>query len=84
MWKAHGNYLATNWNLRRSKCKDSTVCSICEKKEESVEHTLLQCDWTLVVLYGLNIRYRLDRQKITTLDRWIEEVFGMVGKGSEV
>ena len=68
---------------RKKKCKDSAVCGICEKEEESVEHVLLQCDWTLVVWYGLNVGYRVDRQRITTLDKWIEEVFGMVEKGSE-
>ena len=56
---------------------------ICEIREETVEHALLQCDWALAVWYGMNIGYKVDRQKITSLDRWFEEVVGLWEKDKE-
>ena len=31
----------------------------------------------MVVWYGLDIGYKMDRQKVTSLDRWFEGIFGM-------
>ena len=69
IWRACGNYLATNYNLWKKKVRTSAICPICEIGEETVEHALLQCDWTLAVWYGMDIGYKVDRQKITSLDR---------------
>ena len=69
MWKACGNWLATNHNLRRKRIRQSAICPICEKEEETIEHVLLQCEWTLSVWYGLDIGYKVDRQRIKSFDR---------------
>ena len=53
MWRACGNYLATNYNLWKKKIRKSVICPICEIGEETVEHALLQCDWALAVWYGM-------------------------------
>ena len=55
----------------------NAICSICEKEVETVKHALLLCDWAMVVWYGLDIGYKVDRQKVTSLDRWFEGIFEM-------
>lgn len=35
---------------------------------------LLTCEWTRVVWFGLGIGYRINRDKISSLDRWVEEI----------
>ena len=52
MWKASGNWLATNYNLWRRRIRDSAMCPICESEAETVEHMLLLCEWTQLVWYG--------------------------------
>ncbi|XP_022717858.1 uncharacterized protein LOC111276389 [Durio zibethinus] len=50
------------------------ICNLCGIEEESVEHILLQCDWTrgmwLKVCHGLKIR----KEKVISFDRWCEVV----------
>ena len=36
-----------------------------------------------MVWYGMDIGYKVDRQKITSLDRWLEEVVGLEEKDRE-
>ncbi|XWS29091.1 hypothetical protein CRYUN_Cryun25bG0126700 [Craigia yunnanensis] len=69
MWRASGNWLATNYNLWRRKIRDSVMCPICENEAEIVEHILLLYEWTQLVWYGLEIGYKVDKQKITSFDR---------------
>ena len=62
----------------------NAICSICEKEVETVECAFLLCEWTIEVWHGLDIGYKVDRYKVTSLDRWLKGVFGMdVGKKEE-
>ena len=41
MWMACGDNIDTNLNLWKMKLRQSPLCHVCEKDEESVEHVLL-------------------------------------------
>ena len=69
-----GNYVATNHNLWKRRLRENALCQVCEKEEETIEQVLLQCEWTLLVWYGLEMGYKVGRQKITSIDRWLKEV----------
>ena len=43
------------------KDKGLAACSLCENEKESIEHALLQCEWTFVVRHGLDIGYKVDK-----------------------
>ena len=47
--------------------------------KETVEHMLLQCEWRITIWFGLDVGYKVDRQQIATLDKWIKQVCNMVG-----
>ena len=38
---------------------------------------LLQCEWATIVWYGLKIGYKVDKQRITSFDKWFEHVCNM-------
>ena len=63
--------------------RKSGLCPICKERDETVEHVVLHCEWTLAVWFGLEIGYKVDRQQISSFDRWIEKVIKMDGIGRE-
>ena len=77
IWRACGNILATSVNLWKRGIRKSGLCPICKARDETVEHVVLQCEWTLAVWFGLGIGYKVDRQQISSFDRWIEKVIKM-------
>ena len=62
IWRACGNYVATNYNLWKRKVKQSPLCLICMKEEETVEHIMLQCEWVKSIWFGIDIEYKVDKQ----------------------
>lgn len=39
-------------NLFKRRCALDAICLICNKREETLEHLFLECDWTNGVWYG--------------------------------
>ena len=70
MWRACGNYVAMNYNMWERKMRQTPLCPICGKKKETVEHMMLLCEWVIPVWFGMDIRYKVEKQKITTFDKW--------------
>ncbi|TYH19125.1 hypothetical protein ES288_A05G327800v1 [Gossypium darwinii] len=71
LWRAVGNLVATNGNLVKRRIKMSELCPVCLKEAETVEHTLLLCDWAQCVWYGGALGFKVDCHRITTLDQWL-------------
>ena len=80
VWRVCGNNVATDHNLWRRRLRENALCQVCGKEEETIEHVLLQCEWTLPVWYGVEVGYKVERQKITSIDRWFKEVMAMTRK----
>ncbi|XP_040967889.1 uncharacterized protein [Gossypium hirsutum] len=80
LWRAVGNLVATNGNLVKRRIKMSELCPVCLKEAETVEHTLLLCDWAQCVWYGGALGFKVDCHRITTLDQWLLQVFDVVLK----
>lgn len=77
LWRCCSNSLAVYGNLRRRKLMVDGSCPFCGT-EETVEHALMQCDWSLCVWFGY-LGVHVDRALTTTLDDWwlyIQELAG--------
>ncbi|KAL6200585.1 hypothetical protein ACLB2K_030366 [Fragaria x ananassa] len=61
------------YNLARRRIISSSVCPICGNAEETFEHLLLLCPWVDPIWFGSTLGLRIDKQGITTFDRWIKE-----------
>lgn len=72
LWRACSNALPTFQNLHRRHIAKSPICQLCEVEEESIEHTLLLCPWVCTVWFGSPLGYKVDKARITTLDRWLQ------------
>lgn len=45
-WKIKHNAIATRGNLALKRIATDSICPICEKAEETLEHLFLLCPWT--------------------------------------
>ncbi|OMO59554.1 reverse transcriptase [Corchorus capsularis] len=81
MWRACKSILI-NHVLWRRHLRQDPVCPCCSKFPETIEHTLLLCDWVLPVWFGV-IGIRVNRDQIRTLDEWLMTVLRDSGQGKE-
>ncbi|XP_004293049.1 PREDICTED: putative ribonuclease H protein At1g65750-like [Fragaria vesca subsp. vesca] len=72
-WKALANALPTCENLHKRNIGNSPLCKICGLFPETIEHCLLLCEWTELVWFGSLAGYSLNKQSITTLEKWLLE-----------
>lgn len=70
IWRCLNNIVATNLNLYRRKKAISSVCPVCNKEDESLEHLFFQCKWTRSVLFGSSFSTRMDAVMVTNFNRW--------------
>ena len=60
LWRICNSAIPIRWELWKKKVVDSFICSLCGVGVESIEHILLECEWTRGVwfecCYGLRIR----------------------------
>ncbi|KAL6226651.1 hypothetical protein ACLB2K_000612 [Fragaria x ananassa] len=73
LWKVLLGAAPTMYNLARRRIISSSVCPICGNAEETFEHLLLLCPWVDPIWFGSILGLRIDKQGITTFDRWIIE-----------
>lgn len=52
IWRALQGAVATNLNLFKRKSGFNSLCPICGKEDESIEHLLLTCDWVQMIWFG--------------------------------
>lgn len=50
------------------------MCPICEREEETIEHTLLLCEWVRSVWFGIIFGCRYDVKNVSSFDRWYTRV----------
>lgn len=75
LWKLCHNALPVGQNLCKKRIKNSPLCQLCEKEEESIEHMLLFCEWTRVVWFGLQVQCVPSRTSVTSIHQWLGKMF---------
>ncbi|KAL6141490.1 hypothetical protein ACLB2K_059778 [Fragaria x ananassa] len=73
LWKCLNGAVASFPNLFRMKLSQSPVCPLCGAFDESIEHILLLCHWIDPIWYGSPLCLRIDKRKVTTLDKWLQD-----------
>ncbi|KAI8548093.1 hypothetical protein RHMOL_Rhmol07G0245500 [Rhododendron molle] len=73
-WRACSNSLATKENLMRRRCGSSKVCPICESFEESIEHTLFDCQWVRAVWFGCNLNLNVGHGHPSSVQKWTSQI----------
>lgn len=54
-WRIKNNVLATRNNLAMMRIGKDSVCMMCEKAKETIEHMLLLCPWISSIWFGLQL-----------------------------
>ena len=70
IWRVCNNVILVNWLLWRRKILDSPVCVKCDAGIESVEHMLLECEWTRVMWFVCCNGLRIRKERVTKFDVW--------------
>lgn len=78
LWKASHNILPLRETLWKKKISQSIICPICKRDEETLEHAFLLCDWTRPVWFASQLQISIDRNRITTLQQWLEGWFNQL------
>ncbi|KAL6145798.1 hypothetical protein ACLB2K_056483 [Fragaria x ananassa] len=55
------------------KLSQSPICPLCGAFDESIEHILLLCHWVDPIWYGSPLCLRIDKRKVITLDKWLQD-----------
>lgn len=71
LWKLCNNSLPVKENLRKRKVLSSGFCPFCHFPVETIEHSLLLCDWTRMVWLASQIQCVPNIEHITRLDLWL-------------
>lgn len=71
LWKLCNNSLPVKENLRKRKVLPSGGCLFCHSEMETVEHSLLLCDWTRMVWLASQIQCVPNKDHITRMDQWL-------------
>lgn len=74
LWKACSNILPVRGTLKNRRICREGVCPICEKEEETVEHLLLFCEWTILIWFGSQLQSVPNRGTISSLFGWLEQL----------
>lgn len=75
LWKICHNSIPVLANLWKKKLVNSALCPLCLKEPKTIEHTLLLCEWTRGVWFGLQIQCIPDRSRLSTLHEWMAMKF---------
>lgn len=79
LWRICNIYVATNRNLCKRRVKVLALCHICESRDESIEHTLLLCEWVRAVWSGIGISWKIAKELIRSVDIWFENAISNDG-----
>lgn len=71
IWKALKGILPTRVNLRKKKIPVDSMCPICMRKEETVEHLLCSCDRVRAVWFGSQFNWSVEMGESENLQHWI-------------
>lgn len=75
IWSAAQNAIDTTDNLQYRGCTfQNPICSLCNLKQESVNHLLLHCEFTHIIwnyfIWGYNVRWAQASSIISLLEAW--------------
>lgn len=70
IWKCCWNILPVKENLCKRRVVRTGICTICNKEIETVEHSLLFCDWVRPVWLGSQLQIIPQRQNVTSFHVW--------------
>ncbi|KAJ1403308.1 Reverse transcriptase zinc-binding domain [Sesbania bispinosa] len=71
VWRACNNALPVMGNLFKRKIAASELCPICNRETETLEHTLLLCDWASLVWFGSQFHWLPTPMSVSRLDIWL-------------
>lgn len=72
------NRLAVNYNSKKRKVVREDKCCFC-KVVETIEHSLLHCEWTSYIWFGA-LDLRIDKRGTRRLDVWWENMLAVSNK----
>lgn len=73
LWKLCHDILPVKENLRKRRLTEEGICPVCKQCPETLEHALLQCQWTRPVWFGLQSGIRMDVSNSSNIRTWLEE-----------
>lgn len=73
LWKLCHDILPVKENLRKRRLSEEGVCPVYKQGPETVEHTLLQCQWTRPIWFGLQCGIRMENSNSSNITAWLEE-----------
>ncbi|OMO70992.1 reverse transcriptase [Corchorus capsularis] len=73
MWRLCHNAVATMYNLWKRRLKDNPLCPICFSYEETVEHMIVQCDWTRGIWFAV-LGIRVVKEHIIHFEDWLLDI----------
>ncbi|KAJ1433127.1 Ribonuclease H-like superfamily [Sesbania bispinosa] len=73
MWRACQNALPVKANLVRRRISNDSVCPVCGNSDETVEHSLLLCNWVSPVWFASQFQWDTRNHGVTRFDKWFSE-----------
>jgi hypothetical protein len=78
LWRAYHESLPTNHQLHRRKIRSSSLCSVCDQKEETTFHALWQCPLarnTWALIHGRMQKLSYQDGEFSSFMQWILKEF---------
>lgn len=75
LWKACHNILPVKENLCKKRISQCSLCPICHKEAETIEHMFFLCEWVRPIWFGLQIQLIPRREDMTSFHSWLSKRF---------
>ena len=75
MWRVLSNALPTFDALKKRKCMDNDICSICKNSSESISHVFINCGWAQRVWCGVGFNFSARNHSPLNIESWLSSVF---------
>ncbi|KAJ1431379.1 Ribonuclease H-like superfamily [Sesbania bispinosa] len=83
LWKACHRIIPVKEELHRRRIARANLCPICQQVSESIEHTLLLCDWTKPVWFAFQVPIPPTLMNTTSLPSWLLSNFSEFSKAPD-
>ena len=70
IWRCLTRSVATNQELCRRKKAPTTLCPLCFKSDETIEHLFFHCPWTRCIWFGSNMGIKAFNLQVTNFVAW--------------
>lgn len=71
LWKGCQNCLPVKENLCKKRIANSSLCPVCKTETETIEHSLLLCEWIRPVWLGTQLQIIPNGAEITSFHKWL-------------